>query len=98
MAQGIYRVYVKENTKLRTGYLECKNRDEAYAIACKHFEDNNIPFEHLVVVKQTDLICPKCSYKWSYCGYRTIYASCPQCMSQIKIAEGKQKIKRPLYK
>lgn len=32
------------------------------------------------------VICHLCGYKWSYHGKRKFYATCPQCMRQVKIS------------
>jgi len=29
--------------------------------------------------------CSKCEYKWNYKGLSEFYATCPRCMSKVKI-------------
>lgn len=44
-----------------------------------------------------EIICKRCQYKWQYKGDRTLWASCPNCKTSVRIQlfvkEEKNKIK-----
>ena len=33
------------------------------------------------------VVCPKCGHQWDYKGNSSIYISCPNCLSKIKLSD-----------
>jgi ssDNA-binding Zn-finger/Zn-ribbon topoisomerase 1 len=86
MAKSIYKGYLKTDKKIKTVLIEADSDREAMLLACKYLAVE----AHLIeLVKEAFLTCPKCSYSWSFKGFRKLYATCPQCMKQVLIADAK---------
>ena len=79
-----YKAYLKTNTKKKTS-ITADTEIYAYIIACEILKTRCDA--DILLIQETPLSCPKCSYKWNFGGFRRLYATCPQCMKQILISE-----------
>jgi len=86
MAKNTYKGYLKSNRRTTTGLIESTTDQEALLQASRQL---NVAPDLVDLIKGRLLTCPKCSYSWSFKGFRKLYATCPQCMKQVLIADSK---------
>ena len=77
-----FKAYLKSDMKIRTGLFEAVNSGAALWVGAGML---GVAEHEIMLVEERALTCPKCGYTWKFSGFRKIYATCAQCMRQIKI-------------
>ena len=84
MKTTTFRGYLKLNPKQKTSDIEARSKEAALSIVCGIL---GVGANEVVVVPMVPLTCGKCGYSWQYKGVRRSYATCAQCMLQVKLGK-----------
>ena len=80
----LYKAYLKSDKRTSTSVISAHSDSEALAQACAELK---VTADRITLVRSMMLTCPKCSYSWFFKGFRKLYATCPQCMKSVLIAD-----------
>jgi hypothetical protein len=83
-----FRAFLNSNLKIKTKLLEAETPADAISQASLILSSSDI-----MIVEERTLTCPKCGYVWKFSGHRKYYATCAQCMRQIKLYSGATPVK-----
>jgi len=81
-----YKACSRKDRNKQTSAIKAANRTEALKIASAILKTTS---DDIILIRARIISCPRCHYRWSFKGFREIYAACPQCLRQIKLKDTK---------